>query len=260
MSFGPSPWAPYNLNQFRPFGFARSVIVPVVQVAATYGKITAPGPHATSPRNLNKVFHFPAGYTISIPLSPAVLIASAGNASVSLSWNPVPGATSYSVYMGLIPGGEVLIASNVLVPAYFVSPLVNGVTYYFKVAAVNPQGFGPLSNEASATPQALGSQVIVSIKMELTEIVRGSIALAWTSFPTNFPTALYQVSVNDVIVATTTTVRIATVTGLAVDTPYLVKIVGGVPGQLPVQSNIIAYEYGSTEIPYVNVPLRPVDN
>lgn len=260
MAFGPSPWAPYNLNQFRPFPNARAIVVPQFQQAGSAGYITAPGPHATSPRNLNKVFRFPFAYSVAVPLSPAVLVAAAGNGSVNLSWNPVPGAASYNVFMGLVSGGEVLIASNVLVPAYLVSPLTNGVTYYFKVGAVNTQGVGPLSNEASATPQALGGPVIVSIKMELSEIVRGSIALAWTSFPDNFPTAVYQISVNDVIVSTTTTVRTATVLGLAVDTQYLVKIVGGVPGQLPVQSNIIAYEYGSTEIPYVNVPLTPVDN
>lgn len=93
------------------------------------------------------------------------------------------------------------------------------------------------------------------IKMELYEITRGTIALAWSALASP-GVVTYQVSVNDQIVASTALdVRVATVTGLAVDTPYLVKIVGLVYSVPVVQSNIIAYEYGSTEIAYKTVPI-----
>src|SRR5439155_1391244 len=92
------------------------------------------------------------------PGAPRDLVATAGDASVSLSWSPPSsdgGApiTNYKIYRGTVAGGQLsLIATVPNVLSYTDSPLTNGKTYYYKVTAVNEVGEGPPSNEASATP------------------------------------------------------------------------------------------------------------
>jgi len=97
----------------------------------------------------------PAGpATPTAPAAPSGLTATAGNGQVSLAWNSVPGASSYSVYRGTSPGGEgaTPVASGLGSPAYTDTGLSNGTTYYYVVTATNGVGEGQNSSEASATP------------------------------------------------------------------------------------------------------------
>ncbi len=94
--------------------------------------------------------------TPTTPPAPTSLAASAGDAQVSLSWAASSGATSYNVYRATSAGGQgtTPIATNVTTTSFVNTPLANGTTYYFRVAAVNTAGTSALSNEASATPTA----------------------------------------------------------------------------------------------------------
>jgi hypothetical protein len=89
------------------------------------------------------------------PAAPTGLTATAGNASVPLSWVASSGASTYSVYRGTSAGGEstTAIASGITATSYSNTGLTNGTQYYYKVAAVNAGGTSPLSAEASATPE-----------------------------------------------------------------------------------------------------------
>jgi fibronectin type 3 domain-containing protein len=91
------------------------------------------------------------------PAAPTGLTATAGSASVSLTWTASAGATSYNVYRGATSGGEsaTAIASGITTTAYTDSAVTNGTKYYYKVAAVNGGGTSGFSNEASATPQSV---------------------------------------------------------------------------------------------------------
>jgi len=90
----------------------------------------------------------------TVPSAPQNLVATAGNQRVALSWqapandggSPI---TNYKIYRN----GTLLatIGTNTSYEDYNV---VNGVTYTYKVSAVNSVGEGPFSNEVSATPQA----------------------------------------------------------------------------------------------------------
>ena len=92
----------------------------------------------------------------TIPGSPLNLTASAGNGEVTLNWDsPLDDGgswvTNYTIYRGTVSGEEViLVKANVL--THVDVGLTNGVTYYYKVAAVNSVGEGPNSTEVSATP------------------------------------------------------------------------------------------------------------
>jgi hypothetical protein len=94
------------------------------------------------------------------PSAPQNLSATAGNQSVTLSWSPPSSdggspVTGYNVFRGTFADGELTapVATNVQSP-YTDAGLTNGQTYYYRVAAVNGAGQGPMSNEASAAPVA----------------------------------------------------------------------------------------------------------
>jgi serine protease AprX len=86
------------------------------------------------------------------------LSAGAGDGAVNLSWTqPSDGGapiTEYRIYRGTSSGGETYLAT-VAAPgtSYGDTAVSNGTTYYYQVSAVNANGEGPRSNEASATPR-----------------------------------------------------------------------------------------------------------
>jgi hypothetical protein len=91
------------------------------------------------------------------PSVPLNLLAIAGNNQVLLGWQaPLDcgGAmiTGYNVYRGTAAGSESLIATTGNVNAYLDTTAANGVTYYYRISAVNSIGEGASSSEASATP------------------------------------------------------------------------------------------------------------
>src|SRR5207247_2026922 len=95
----------------------------------------------------------------SPPSAPQNLAATGGNAQVTLTWqapasdggSPI---TNYKIYRGGAPSTETLLTTVGNVLTYTDSAVTNGVTYYYQVSAVNNQGEGAKSNEASATPNA----------------------------------------------------------------------------------------------------------
>jgi len=97
----------------------------------------------------------------STPLpAPDNLTATAGFKQVELDWDNVTDAESYTVYWDNSTG--VSSSSNAITSLsddnFTHTGLTGGVTYYYKVAAVNSSGTGTLSTEANATAGA--SQMI----------------------------------------------------------------------------------------------------
>jgi len=116
----------------------------------------------------------------AVPAAPAGLTATAGNASVSLTWTASTGATSYNVYRGTASGGEstTAIATGITTAAYADSTVTNGTTYYYKVAAVNAGGTSGLSNEASATPALAAPAAPTGLAATAGN---ASVSLTWTA-------------------------------------------------------------------------------
>ncbi len=85
---------------------------------------------------------------IAPPAAPTGLIATPGNAQVSLTWTGSAGATSYQVFQGATQIGTPATAS------YTATGLTNGTPYSFTVKAVNAGGASAASAAASATPVA----------------------------------------------------------------------------------------------------------
>lgn len=94
---------------------------------------------------------------VAPPSAPGNLTATPGNAQVSLSWSAVQGATSYLLYRGTTSGGQASTPVRTINNGTSVvdTGLTNGTKYYYKVAAANPGGIGPKSNEAASTPNVV---------------------------------------------------------------------------------------------------------
>jgi Ricin-type beta-trefoil lectin domain-like len=94
------------------------------------------------------------GTPTPVPSAPTNLVATAGNASVMLSWNPSMGATSYNVKRAAVSGGPYTVIATQSGQTYSDSALTNGTNYYYVVSALNAGGESVNSTEASAQPTA----------------------------------------------------------------------------------------------------------
>ncbi|MBN9501620.1 MAG: hypothetical protein BGO01_00340 [Armatimonadetes bacterium 55-13] len=92
--------------------------------------------------------------TPTLPAVPSGLVATAGNAQVSLSWSASSGATSYNVKRATTSGGPYTVIGTPTSPNLINTGLANGTTYYYVVSAVNSVGESANSSQVSATPAA----------------------------------------------------------------------------------------------------------
>jgi hypothetical protein len=109
----------------------------------------------------------------SVPDAPA-LTATAGDETVTLSWNPSSNGgsavTSYDIYRGTSSGSETLLGS-VTSTNDADSTVTDGTTYYYEVSALNAIGQGPRSTEVSATPEAAGAAPTIMSPSSLKVVV-----------------------------------------------------------------------------------------
>lgn len=93
----------------------------------------------------------------SVASSPTNLLATAGNATVKLTWTASASGnpTSYSIYRGTASDGELPspVATTTATTITFTDTgLRNGTKYFYVVAANNSVGVSPDSNEVTGTP------------------------------------------------------------------------------------------------------------
>ena len=84
--------------------------------------------------------------------APDNLSVSGANNTITLTWNSVSGATSYTLFWDNVSGidSSDTAITSITNDNYTHSNMDNGSTYYYKVAAVNSSGTGTLSSVASA--------------------------------------------------------------------------------------------------------------
>ena len=91
---------------------------------------------------------------VTIPAVPSGLVATAGNAQVSLAWSATSGATSYHVKRATVSGGPYTQISAPTTASFTDTGLTNGTKYFYVVSAVNSAGESANSAEVNATPSA----------------------------------------------------------------------------------------------------------
>jgi len=111
-----------------------------------------------------------------VPSAPRNLTAMAGNATISLTWlapgSPGLTITSYRVYRGTTTDDLAVIATLGDVLTYTDNDVVNGITYHYKVSAVNTVGEGYLSELATAKPSGTpGAPINLGAIMDAGEVL-----------------------------------------------------------------------------------------
>jgi fibronectin type 3 domain-containing protein len=109
---------------------------------------------------------------VQIPAVPAGVVATAGNAQVSLTWTASSGATSYHVKRATTGGGPYTQIAAPGVASYTDIGLSNGTTYYYVVSALNSAGESANSGQASAKPTGVVSpDVTITIDPTKTHVI-----------------------------------------------------------------------------------------
>ena len=101
----------------------------------------------------------PAALISSAPAAPTNVSATAGDGQATVTWSAPSGTvTGYNLYRSTAPGAEGTTPYKMGLSgtSFTDTGLTDGVTCYYRVAAVNSVGASPLSAEASAKPVAAG--------------------------------------------------------------------------------------------------------
>lgn len=102
---------------------------------------------------IGKINELDAFITEKAYSAPQNLVAVGGDSKVTLSWDEVQDATSYSLKRSTTIGGPYETIANLIQgTTYIDSSVINGITYYYVISAKFNEVEGPTSNEASATP------------------------------------------------------------------------------------------------------------
>lgn len=99
---------------------------------------------------------------LPLPAAPTGVVAVASNGLVDLSWNASPTALSYIVKRGLHPGGPYLALATPATTSYQDHTVLNHLTWYYVVSAVNLKGEGSNSVEVAALPRSVAQVINVN--------------------------------------------------------------------------------------------------
>lgn len=119
----------------------------------TYFYVVAAVSAAGESTNSAQVSATPTGTPVP-PDAPLNLVATAGNASVALTWSASATATNYNVKRSTTNGGAYTIIASVAATSHTDTQVTNGVTYFYVVSASNANGESTNSAQVSATPIA----------------------------------------------------------------------------------------------------------
>ncbi|MGB7769060.1 MAG: beta-galactosidase GalA [Verrucomicrobiia bacterium] len=126
--------------------------------------------------------------TLPPPAAPTGVAAVGGSGQVAVSWDIVPGATTYNLWRATTSGGPyTLIAGNIGgVNCGYTDNNVTNLTAYYYVVTANGNSTGANSMEVSATPQ---NPSLPAVPTGLTAIPgNGQVSLSWmaSSGATNY--------------------------------------------------------------------------
>ncbi len=165
--------------------------------------------------------------TPPVPAAPTGVAAVGANVQVAVSWDIVPGATTYNLWRSTTSGGPyTLIAGNIggVNLGYTDNNVTNLTTYYYVVTAVNANGISGNSIQFSATPQSPSAPTPPT---GLTAIPGdGQVSLSWTgsSGATNYNIKRSTSSSGTYTTVTNTASTSVVNTGLTDGTTYYFEV------------------------------------
>ena len=154
------------------------------------------------------------------PSAPVVKIGhSAASGKPMLTWNAVSGATSYKVYRATSQNGTYSLLGTVTTTSYINTGAKDGVTYYYKVKAVNSAGESAYSNIVS------GRATVMTLTMGHSAS-SGKPQLTWKAVSGAASYKVYRATTKNgaYSVINTTKALTYTNTGAALGTTYYYKV------------------------------------
>ena len=164
-----------------------------------------------------------SGKVKSVTPKPAAPVVKIGNSASSgkpmLTWNAVSGATSYKVYRATSQKGTYSLLGTVTATSYTNTGAKAGVTYYYKVKAVNSAGESAYSNVVS------GRATVTTLTMGHSS-TSGKPQLTWKAVSGAASYKVYRATAKNgaYTVINTTKTLTYTNTGAALGTTYYYKV------------------------------------
>ena len=171
-----------------------------------------------------------SGQNKAVTSKPAAPVVKIGNSATSgkpmLTWNAVSGATSYKVYRATSQNGTYSLLGTVTTTSYINTGAKDGVTYYYKVKAVNSAGESAFSNTVSGQSKSVTpkpSAPVVKIGHSATS---GKPMLTWNTVDGAASYKVYRATAKSgaYSVINTTKALTYTNTGAALGTTYYYKV------------------------------------
>ena len=161
------------------------------------------------------------------PSAPVVKIGhSAASGKPMLTWNAVSGATSYKVYRATSQNGTYSLLGSVTVTSYTNTGAKDGVTYYYKVKAVNSAGESPYSNTVSGQSKSVTPKPSAPVVKIGHSASSGKPMLTWNAVDGAASYKVYRATAKNgaYSVINTTNALTYTNTGAALGTTYYYKV------------------------------------
>ena len=161
------------------------------------------------------------------PAAPVVKIGhSAASGKPMLTWNAVSGATSYKVYRATSQKGTYSLLGTVTATSYTNTGAKAGVTYYYKVKAVNSAGESAYSNIVSGQSKAVTPKPAAPVVKIGHSASSGKPMLTWNAVDGAASYKVYRATAKNgaYSVINTTKALTYTNTGAALGTTYYYKV------------------------------------
>ena len=164
-----------------------------------------------------------SGKVKSVTPKPAAPVVKLGNSATSgkpmLTWNAVSGATSYKVYRATSQNGTYSLLGTVTATSYTNTGAKAGVTYYYKVKAVNSAGESAFSNVVS------GKTTVTTLTMGHSA-TSGKPQLTWKAVSGAASYKVYRATTKNGAYTVINTTKALTYTnvGAALGTTYYYKV------------------------------------
>ena len=129
--------------------------MPLASVSRWFFRAPRRAPSVRSRRWLLPALALPLSLLAALP-PPSALIAISGHHTLTLQWEPSPGATRYTIHRRTTAnsGSYSTVALDVRDTSYTDTGLVNGTPYFYVVTAGDTSGASAPSNQARGTPFA----------------------------------------------------------------------------------------------------------
>ena len=164
-----------------------------------------------------------SGKVKSVTPKPSAPVVKIGNSASSgkpmLTWNAVSGATSYKVYRATSQNGTYSLLGTVTATSYTNTGAKAGVTYYYKVKAVNSAGESAFSNVVS------GKTTVTTLTMGHSA-TSGKPQLTWKAVSGAASYRVYRATTKNGAYTVINTTKALTYTnvGAALGTTYYYKV------------------------------------